>query len=138
MAPYIGPESAKIIKDLGFGFMDFSGNCYLSFAGVFIERNNHENSYSQKRELRKLYSSKAERVLRVLLSNPKRPWRIQELAGEANISLAHAFNVKECLRDREWIDTAKSGMTLSQPEALLREWAGDYAFKKHQRFDFFR
>jgi len=137
MAPYISPESAEIITAGGFGFIDFSGNCFLSFKRVFIKKENQPNQSRIRRELRKLYSPKAERVLRVLLMNPKRHWRIEELADEAQVSPAHVYNVKERLKDREWAATAKAGLTLSQPEALLREWADNYAFKRHQRFDFF-
>jgi len=59
MAPYISPVSAQILKAQGFGYLDFSGNCFISFDGVFIKRDSVPNLFYQKRELRKLYTESA-------------------------------------------------------------------------------
>jgi hypothetical protein len=70
MAPYISPEGAEICLQEGFGFADLAGNCRLSFDQVFISKEGKTNPFNRKRDLRSLYSPKAERVLRVLLSAP--------------------------------------------------------------------
>ena len=62
IAPYISPESAKILVNAGIGYIDFSGNCLLSFDQIYIEQGGKPNSFMNRRELRSLYSPKAERV----------------------------------------------------------------------------
>ena len=131
MAPYISPESAEICRKEGLGFADLAGNCLLSFDSVFVSKEGKENPFARKRDLRSLYSPKAERVLRVLLSNPGRRWRMQSLAKEAGISLGQGFNVKKLLVDREWAEAGDEGFQLTAPANLLAEWAENYDFRRN-------
>src|SRR5687768_15037176 len=42
-AVYIAPQSARILKSNGFGFVDLSGNCYLALENLFIEKEGKRN-----------------------------------------------------------------------------------------------
>ena len=42
-------------------------------------------------------------MLRTLLAEPERGWKIKELAEAASVSLGQASNVKRLLEDREWL-----------------------------------
>src|SRR5512145_2703803 len=42
-AVYIGPQSARILKGNNLGFVDLSGNCYLAFGNVLIEKEGKRN-----------------------------------------------------------------------------------------------
>src|SRR4030095_14073114 len=81
---YIGSQSARILKDNGLGFVDLSGNCYLAFEHVLIEKDGKRNVRPSTRPLRSLSAPRATRVVRVLLNEPGRAWRLEELgrAGE--------------------------------------------------------
>lgn len=105
-APYISPAAADILTREGVGYLDLCGNCRLAFDAVYIRREDWPNKQTERRDLRSLYSPKAERVLRVLLLEPKRQWKVQELAEVARVSLGQASNVKLLLEDREWIGRA--------------------------------
>jgi hypothetical protein len=35
LAPYISPKAGEICKQEGIGYLDFSGNCFLSFDRIF-------------------------------------------------------------------------------------------------------
>lgn len=131
MAPYITVEAGKILAENNIGYMDFSGNCRLAFGGMYIERTGNPNAFAVKRDLRKLYSPKAARVLRVLLSSTKKPWKMAELSAEAGVSLGQVANVKTALADREWLDSSAPGLRLSDPGAVLSQWAQDYDFRKN-------
>lgn len=135
LAPYISPRSAGICTEEGIGYVDLSGNCRLCFDQVFIKREGQSNPFAQKRDLRSLYSPRATRVLRVLLTHPKRAWKVVELAGEAQVSLGQASNVKRLLEDREWLRVGAEGFTLERPEELLLEWAENYSFRKNPILD---
>ncbi len=131
MAPYISPQAAEICSKDGIGYIDLAGNCYLSFDHVYIEQLGKRNPFTEKRDLRSLYSPKAARILRVLLTNPKRTWKTQDIAKEAEVSLGQVANVKKLLDDREWILVTPEGFSLREPEKLLREWSENYTFKKN-------
>jgi hypothetical protein len=137
LAPYISSKSGEICRKEGIGFLDLAGNCYLCFDGVYIEQEGRYNPFKEKRDLRSLYSPKAERVLRVLLNNPGRGWKVEELGKEAQVSLGQISNVKKLLMDREWIQVNKTGFMLNEPEQLLREWEENYSFRRNRVLDFY-
>jgi hypothetical protein len=131
VAPYISPQAADICTKEGIGYLDLAGNCRINFDQVYIEQTGNSNPFTQKRDLRSLYSPKAARVLRVLLNEPQRPWKVQPLAKEASVSLGQVSNVKKILEDREWLSSVDAGFMLSDPEQLLAEWAEYYDFRKN-------
>ncbi len=132
LAPYISPKANELCRKQAIGYLDLAGNCLLSFGSVYISKEGRENSLTRKRDLRSLYSPKAERILRVLLSDPKKPWRVQDIASEAGVSLGQASNVKKLLADREWIRTESDGFRIQEPEALFKEWSGRYDARRSQ------
>ncbi|MBN1831731.1 MAG: hypothetical protein JW896_06420 [Deltaproteobacteria bacterium] len=131
VAPYISPQAAEICINEGVGYLDLAGNCRLSFGEVYIEQRGNPNPYSEKRDLRSLYSPKAERVLRVLLNNPEKFWRFQPLAEETEVSLGQVSNVKTLLENREWLITSNDGFRVKDPDSLLEEWTKNYNFKRN-------
>src|SRR5262247_4939556 len=92
-AVYIGPESARILKSHNFGYIDLSGNCHLALENILIEKEGKRNVRASTRPLRSLFAPRATRVVRVLLSEAGRAWRLGELAKAADISLGHSHNV---------------------------------------------
>ena len=124
-APYISPQTAEICIQEKLGYLDLAGNCRLTFGQVYIEQIGMANPYAEKRDLRSLYSPKAARVLRVLLTDPRKAWRVQPLAKEAAVSLGQIANVKRLLEDREWLKKSEAGLLLKEPGSLLAEWAAN-------------
>jgi hypothetical protein len=137
LAPYISDSTARLCQQEGVGYIDLAGNCRLSFNQVYIEQRGRKNPYSERRELRSLYSPKAERILRVLLISPRKVWKVQELASEADVSLGLASKVKQILELREWLAPRSRGVRLLDPEAALTEWGGEYRYSKHRAVDFY-
>jgi hypothetical protein len=137
MAPYIAVESAAICKREGTGYVDFAGNCRLAFGGVYIEQAGNPNPFPQKRDLRKLFSAKAERVIRVLLNNPVKTWKILAIASEAGVSTGEAYNVKTALLDREWCTSSAVGFKVSNWEALLDSWTDNYSARRKDMKEYY-
>src|SRR3990170_4698972 len=79
-AVYIGPQSARILKSNSLGYIDLSGNCYLAFEPVLIEKEGKRNVRPSSRPLRSLFAPRATRVVRILLTDPARIWKLEELA----------------------------------------------------------
>jgi len=137
IAPYISPEAAEICREAGMGYVDLAGNGFISFDKIFIEKQGNPNPYSRKRYLKSLYSPKAERILRVLLSSGKMEWKVEELAEEANVSIGLVSNVKKLLEDREWVDAQTIGFSLIEPFSVLSEWSENYNIKRNRIRDFY-
>jgi hypothetical protein len=134
-APYVGEESRKICKEAGVGFIDQAGNCRLVFDQIFVERLGAPNPRIERRSLRSIFSPKASRILRVLLEQPKRRWKVQDLAVEAKVSLGLVPKVKERLLDLEYAREEEKGLSLSRHEELLRRWSASYSYLKSQSVD---
>ena len=127
IAPFLSPASQALCKEHRVAFLDQQGNARLVFDGVFIERVAAGQPAVVRRELKSLFSPKAAQVLRLLLRDPWRPWRVTELAEKAEVSLGQVSNVRRGLLDREWATVTDDGLTLKDPDALLDAWSASYA-----------
>jgi hypothetical protein len=136
-APYISPDAAAVCKEAGIGYLDLAGNCLLSFETIYVHREGKPNSSVQRRDLRSLYSSKAERILRVLLTRAQQRWKTEALAEAAQVSFGQVSNVKKFLADREWLAPNGGGIRLNNPGAVLDEWAAQYRFNRNQVVDYY-
>lgn len=137
IAPYISQDAGKICEDAGIGYLDMAGNCLLSFETIYIRQTGVPNPKVQKRELRSLYSPKAERILRAMLIDPQRTWKVAELAKAVDVSFGQVANVKKLLVDREWLGVSDAGMYLSKPGALLDDWGKAYNYRRNQITEFY-
>src|SRR4030095_4185860 len=122
-AVYIGPQSARILKNHNLGYLDLSGNCYLAFEQVHIEKEGKRNVRPSTRPLRSLFAPRATRVVRVLVVEPGRAWRLEEIGRAAEVSLGHSHNVIKRLEELAWVERDDSQrFRLSKPADLLEAW----------------
>jgi hypothetical protein len=131
-APYLGDRAREICREARVGYLDLAGNCRLAFGSIFIERKGFPNPNIERRPLRTLFATKGTRILRIMLVEPKRRFQLQTLAKLAGVSLGLAFKVKQRLLDLEYASGERDGLRLTRPEDLLREWARNYDFGKHE------
>src|SRR3954469_7234987 len=132
-AVYIGPQSARILKNHGFGYVDLSGNCHLAFENVLIEKEGKRNVRPSTRPLRSLFAPRATRVIRVLLEDAARAWRLEELAKAADVSLGHSHNVVKRLEDVRWVERdGNQRIALGKPADLLDAWADSYTYRANE------
>ena len=133
VADYVSPQSATLLKRSGLGYLDLSGNCYLSFDHVLIEKDGKPNLRPSTRPLRSLFAPRATRVTRVLLVDPQHAWRLEELAKAADVSLGHAHNVVKRLEDLSWVERDEhQRFRLSRPGDLLEGWREAYTHRRNR------
>lgn len=137
IAPYLTPEAQALCREQEVGFLDFEGNARLVFDGIFIERQVANKPVAERRELRSLFKPKSAQVLRAMLRDPDRAWRVMELAQAADVSLGHVSNVRTGLLDREWAQVSAKGLYLSAPDSLLDAWCDAYEPPAGQRASFY-
>lgn len=137
MAPYLSPEAQALCREHGVGFLDLEGNARIVFDGVFIERIVPNKPAAERRELKSLFKPKSAQVLRVLLRDPSRAWRVTDLAAATDVSLGHVSNVRTALLDREFARVSGEGLYLSEPDALLDAWRDTYELVTGTRQGFY-
>lgn len=132
-APYITEKSANLLKVNGCSYMDLSGNCRISAPPLFILMEGKPNRFTKYEYDRNYFgrkSSAASALLRTLLQDHKRIWKVQELAERSGKGLGTAANVKSFLVDHGWAEDSRQGFRLCQIEELLRAWAKEYHRKE--------
>jgi hypothetical protein len=130
VAPYISPQSAALVRQNGCGYLDLSGNCYLAFDNVLIEKEGKPNPRPTTRPLKALFAPRATRIVRALLVESDRSWRLEELGRAAQVSLGHAHNVVKRLEDVEWVERSAAGrFRLTKPGDLLDAWRDEYTYR---------
>jgi len=137
IAPYISPAVRQLCEQYDAGYLDLQGNARITFAGVYIERAVANAPVVERRELKSLFRPKSAQVLRAMLGDPGRTWRVAELAEASGVSLGHVSNVRTRLVDREWACVLDEGLFLSDPDALLNAWRDSYTVPAGERLWFY-
>ena len=129
-APYVSLQSAALVRQNGCGYVDLSGNCYLSFGNVLIEKEGKPNARPASRSLKTPFAPRAARVVRALLAERNRMWRLDELARAVQVSLGHAHNVLKRLEDLEWVMRSPEGrFRVERPGEILNAWRDAYTYR---------
>jgi len=142
-APFVSDEGAQACQSRGLGHLDLSGNLRLAFGPIYIEQGGRPNRFSEKRQLKGLFSPKASLVLRTLLDNvlgqpwESRTWKIKELAQASGVSLGQAFAVARLLEGQDWAEGRRGNFRLTRPRRLLQTWAADYKAPVARSFSFY-
>ena len=137
LAPFISEGSAQLCREAGVGFLDLAGNCELSFATVFIRLRAADNPLRARRELRSLFTPRAAQVLHVLLTPPRRHWKVMALATAAGVSLGHVSNVRRRLVSLEWAEASPEGLVVTRPEQVLESWRSASRGSGPERLEFY-
>ena len=122
LASHLSEQSRALCLEAGFGFADFSGSCRLCFDRIFIETQGTRTTSAAKREMRSPFTPKAAALLRILLKEPKRSWKVMDLAEASGVSLGHVSNLRKALINREWAEVGLEGLRLTRPDAVLDAW----------------
>jgi hypothetical protein len=129
-APYVTAQSAALVRRNGCGYLDLSGNCYLAFDNVLIHKEGRPNAGLTRRPLKTLFAPRATRVVRALLVERERAWRLDELGRAVGVSLGHAHNVVNRLEELDWVERGRDGLyRLARPGELLDAWRDAYSYR---------
>lgn len=137
-APYISERTRELCKSEGVGYLDLSGDAYLEFGSVLVDRVGAEGRVVEKRRLKSLFAPKATRVVRALLEAPDKPVHIASLAQSCRMSLGRVYLVIRELEDRGFIERGKGkSITVSEPQRLLAEWAQNWSLVKKNVLEYY-
>ncbi|MBO5597143.1 MAG: hypothetical protein J5943_00875 [Oribacterium sp.] len=138
LAPYITEQTAELCKRAGYGFLDLAGNCYIAYKTLFVEIKGNKNENTPKRSIKSIYersSVVSSVILRTILEDTRRRWKLQDLASAAGCSIGQVSKVKEFLLNQTYIEQSKDGISVTDPKSIMRDWArvySDYTEEKVQ------
>jgi hypothetical protein len=137
IAPFIGPSGRALCRREGVSYVDTLGNIGLFWKDGFIIKESRESIKSETRGLKSLFAIKSTRVTRVILEEPARLWKLQDLANSSKVSLGQVYNVIKKLLDEEYVEKTKQGIKIIQPWKLLDDWVKCYKFTEFNTIDTF-
>lgn len=140
VAPYISEESAKLLRDNYYSFLDLSGNCYILTRRIIIQNSGQPNRYAQHREKKNYFSksaSAASVVMRTMLDKPHSVWQVKLLSELTGKAIGTVSNVKRFLLDQDWIEETPQGFTLCNIKELLYAWAKEYPKKNSRTLEYY-
>lgn len=130
MAPYISETSASILEENKCGYIDYSGNCLIATNSIYISSKGNPNKYPRHDSTENLFrvtSHTTSLILRVLLADTSKKWKVQELSQTVGCSIGMASKVKTYLCEQEWAEMTRDGLQIIDPSGLLESWSAAYS-----------
>ncbi len=131
--PRITGPLATLLRKRDVGYFDLAGACSLRWPGMYIDRPAAsdpaplDTSSIRPDSVFSPRATKKHRVLRALLSYPRRRWQQVKLAAEAQVSAYTAHRTVACLLADHHADYAGKGpdkvVFLVEPGQLLDAWS---------------
>ena len=137
VAPYLSEDARALCIDNNVGYLDLEGNARITFPGFFMSRSVAGKPTAERRELRSMFKPQSAAVLRTMLREPGKSWRVADLASAALVSVGHVSNVRNSLMDRGWAESTDKGVHLSNPDGLLDAWRDEYVPPTGERQKFY-
>ena len=77
-------------------------------------------------------------MVRALLAEPGRAWRLEELGRAAEVSLGHSHNVVKRLEDLRWVERdGAQRIQLAKLADLLEGWSESYTYRSSEMASYF-
>lgn len=122
-APYLSDSVQQRCKELGVGYIDLNGNFLLAHQGVYVDVARPAAVFKNPQGVKRIFAGRSRRIIRVLLANPFKPFRLEELSSEAELSVGQAFQVTKRLLEDGLLERTSEGRVLTKPRQLLRLFA---------------
>jgi hypothetical protein len=137
VARYLSSERRKRCKEEGLNYFDLSGNAYLKYKSLLVERDGFPSRFPEKRAGRSPFSDKASLILREALKYKDRAWGVRELAEAVKLDPGFVSRMIRELENRRYIGRINSKFKLENPEHILADWVDAYDYRKNEDFKFF-
>jgi len=137
VSQYLSPEKREICRENGMFYLDLSGNVYLSYKGIHIERDGFPNLFPEVRKGRNPFSDKASLILRLLISDANQSFGIREISRLIDLDPGYISRMVKELESRDYISRKGSKIKLNNPKGILDDWVHEYNYKKNGQYGYF-
>ena len=134
---FVSPRVRQICREEGVGYVDLAGNCWLVFDDLYVEKSVERNPFPKRGRPASLFGPVSSRLVRALLEEPGRTWKLIELVQATGMSLGQASNVTRRLLEEGYATHAARRLRLEQPAQLLEAWQADYSLAQHRRMAYY-
>ncbi len=129
-APYLGSRTRERLREEGVGYVDLTGNVWLTLdrPGLWIESTGADkNPWREERPARSLKGPKAGRIVRALCDF-RGPIGVRDLAARAGTDPGYVSRVLDLLEREDLVKKEGRGPVLEVDwRGLIGRWARDYS-----------
>jgi DNA-binding transcriptional regulator YhcF (GntR family) len=133
---YLIPKKREYCKKNKINYLDLSGNVYLSYKNIYIEKTGFINQYPELRKKRSPFSDKASLILRLMLGGNK-VWGVREIAHKVSLDAGYVSRMFKELEKRNYLIRKNGKGKLQHQNELLNDWADFYDYKENKENKFF-
>lgn len=137
VARYLSPDRRNQCQEEGVYFLDLSGNVFLEYGNLYVERIGFPNRFPEKRRGRGPFSDKASLILRAAFSDIKKAWGVRELAQSVGLDPGFVSRMAQELEKRAYVSRIDSKLKLRDPVSLLEDWVREYDYHRNQAVGYF-
>jgi hypothetical protein len=83
-APYISESVQNRCKELGIGYVDLNGTLLLARNNIYVDVVLPATAYRNPQGIKRIFSGRSRRIASVLLVNPFKPFRLEEIGSETH------------------------------------------------------
>jgi len=136
IARYFSPKKQDECKKNKINYLDLSGNVYLNYKNIYIEKTGFSNQYPEIRKKRSPFSDKASLILRVMLEG-NRVWGVREIADKVGLDAGYVSRMFKELEKRNYLVRKNGKGKIYHRNELLSDWANFYDYKENEESKFF-
>ena len=136
ISKYLSPQKRDACKKMEVNFLDLSGNAYLRYGNMYIDRMGFPNLFPEKRRGRGIFSDKASFILRAMLIEDK-IWGVRELASKIRLDAGYVSRLFKEMEKQDYLIREKGKSRLKEPKILLEDWIHFYDYKKNREDEYF-
>jgi len=131
------PELRQRLREADENFVDPAGWVRLHLPGLIVDRSDLERVRRPPgSETRNPFADRASRIPRTLFASASdRTWSIQELAGEADVSLGTTSYAVTALADRDLVEVSAVGkekrVRVRDRRTLVLQWSAEYSWRRN-------
>lgn len=129
---HMGESGRRLCAAAGVSWFDLSGNAHIVGPGLLVHVEGKPNKFSQRGRPSTVFAPRSARVARLLLLDPRRAFRQQDLSRESGLDDGFVSRIVHRLEDDGLVRRGEDGsLTVVDPNLLLDAWAEVYDFTKH-------
>lgn len=131
--PFMGDVGQRLCAEAGVSWVDLSGNADIVAPMLRIRGEGRPNKYARRGRPSTALGPRSSRIARLLLMEPSRFFRQQELARESGLDDGFVSRIVRRLDADRLIARAEDGaVRVRDPSLLLDAWLEVYDFTKHR------
>lgn len=137
IVPFIGERGRKICDEYNIGYCDFSGNTKIVCGSIFIYTQGNERPKDAAPVSQSIFSPKAARITKFLLSRPNLKWIQRDIVRETGLSKGLVSRVVAKMSEDGFVTKKDGKLVLTNFNDLFSSWVESEARRRENKRNYY-